>query len=191
MRKKSLTQSGGHRFWRFLDLVVMLLVSWCVMVFTHELGHLIGGMMGGAVLQAAELRPWRMAYSLFAPDPLPLLTLWSGPIFGVVLPFLPAVMFKSRRIWFVANFCLLANGSYLAIGWFAGDPLSDSPQLLAAGTPRFVLAVIAIAMIVSGYPLFRRSCQDLLARPCSSIFDRSQARTEDADRKPDQASDRT
>jgi hypothetical protein len=184
-------QSGGPRCCRFLDLGAMLVASWCVMMFTHELGHVIGGMIGGGSLQAAELRPWRLAYSLFAPDPRPLLTLWAGPMLGVLLPFLAAVVFKSNRVWFVASFCLLANGSYLAIGWFAGDPFLDSPRLLAAGTPPLVLAAITILMTVSGHRLFRRSCQNLLAGPCGSIFDPSQDRTADADRIPDQASDRT
>ncbi len=54
--------------------------------------------------------PWHLPHRLYQPDPIPLLTLWSGRILGVILPVGCAFVFRRNWIWFVANFCmLLAN----------------------------------------------------------------------------------
>ena len=137
---------GSHRevLWRrdplqrdpfsiLLRLVILLLVSWVVMCTTHECGHLLGASISGGTLQRAELRPWKLPYSIFTPDPRPLVTLWFGPLFGAVLPVLLALVLRHRWSWFVAWFCVLANGAYLATAWYAGDALLDTSRMFAAG----------------------------------------------------------
>lgn len=52
-------------FERMARLLILLLISWVVMTFTHELGHLIGGWSCGATLQAVDMWPWRLPYIIF------------------------------------------------------------------------------------------------------------------------------
>jgi hypothetical protein len=132
------------------------------MTSTHECGHIIGGWLGGATLVEADLLPWHLPHSLYQPDPIPLLTLWSGPILGVVVPLGCALVFRRTWIWFVANFCLLANGSYIATGWLSGDRFLDTPRLLNAGAwPLSILFYCAVT-IGFGYFGFRSNCMELL-----------------------------
>ena len=132
------------------------------MTTTHECGHIIGGLLGGATLVEADLLPWHLPHSLYQPDPIPLLTLWSGPIVGVIVPIICALLFRRNWIWFVANFCLLANGSYIATAWISGDRFLDTPRLLAAGAwPLSILFYCAVT-IGFGYFGFRRNCIGLL-----------------------------
>lgn len=135
------------------------------MTLTHELGHIIGGALGGATLTDMELRPWRLPYSIHSPDPHPLLTLWSGPILGVLVPVLVALVVPWRPLWFVANFCVLANGTYLALAWFAGDPHLDTPRLMHAGASSVSVAIYCLLTIGVGYPRFRNDCIDWLSGP--------------------------
>ena len=78
------------------SMLVLLIVAWSVFVLTHEAGHLLGGWLSGARLCEVELRPWKLPYSLHNPDPQPLVTLWAGPIGGVVVPLLPAISVLAR-----------------------------------------------------------------------------------------------
>jgi len=140
----------------------MLLASWCVMIVTHELGHIIAGWAGGAVLVHAELRPWALPHSHFAPNPNPLLTLWGGPILGVVLPVSFAFAIGKPWAWFIADFCWVANGFYLALAWVSGESLLDTPRLLAQGAARWQIALFCISTIGPGYVRFRRRCVEWL-----------------------------
>lgn len=152
---------------QILRAAVLLLLAWCVMVMTHESGHLVGGWLGGGTLAHAELRPWHMPHSLFVPDPKPLLTLWSGPVLGVVVPIAVALLLRwSTRLkqpaWFIADFCLLANGAYLAASWLSGDRFLDTPRLLAAGAWPASIATYCLVTIGIGYVRFRADCMALL-----------------------------
>lgn len=141
-----------------LCFVGLLAASWVAMATTHELGHLIGGWCGGATLVAADLVPWRLPYSLHAPDPHPRLTLWAGPILGIAIPMLIATILRRPWSWFVADFCLLANGSYLALAWLSGDRYLDTPRMLAAGTSPIAIGVFCVVTIAIGYYRFRDDC---------------------------------
>ncbi|ELP33740.1 hypothetical protein RBSWK_02286 [Rhodopirellula baltica SWK14] len=134
------------------------MVSWIVMTLTHELGHIVGGWSGGANLVDLELSPWRLPYSIHSPDPHPLLTLWSGPILGVVVPVFAAAVIRRRPVWFVADFCILANGSYLALAWVAGDPHLDTPRLFQSGATTLSVVAYCILTICLGYVRFRNGC---------------------------------
>ena len=102
------------------------------MTITHECGHVIGGMAGGATLTSFDLAPWRMPYSMHSPDPHPLVTLWAGPLIGVAVPLATASIAGKRWVWFIADFCLMANGGYLALAWLSSDRFLDTPRLLNA-----------------------------------------------------------
>ncbi len=152
-------------FERMARLLMLLLVSWVVMTFTHELGHLIGGWSCGATLQAVDMWPWRLPYSLFDPDPLPLVTLWAGPILGVLLPVGLAAYLRQDWVWFVAHFCTLANGLYLATAWYSGDRFLDTQRLLAHGASPFAIGLYCIVTIGLGYIGFRRSITRVISLP--------------------------
>lgn len=153
---------------RISQLLGLLLVSWCVMTLTHELGHLLGGWLGGGTLQAVELAPWRLPYSFFEPDPHPLITLWSGPLLGVLLPLICALIAHRAWVWLIAHFCLLANGVYLAAAWYTGDQHLDTARLLENGASPISLIVFCVITIGWGYSGFRRSCAAMLARDRSA-----------------------
>ncbi|HET6423289.1 MAG TPA: hypothetical protein VFG20_06375 [Planctomycetaceae bacterium] len=135
------------------------------MTVTHECGHLVGGWLGGGTLRHAELRPWHLPHSLFEPDPHPLLTLWCGPLLGIIMPLIVALLARQRWLWFIADFCLLANGAYLATAWITGDRYLDTPRLLAAGEWPPTVAVYCVVTIAVGYVRFRRDCIELLTSP--------------------------
>jgi hypothetical protein len=150
---------------RVLRFILLMTVAWCVMTLTHELGHVVGGWCSGGHLVAAELRPWRLPYSLFSPNPYPLVTLWSGLILGVALPVLAARVVSSAWMWCVAYFCVLANGSYIAVAWLSGDRLLDTAQLLEHGAHPATIVAYCLITIVCGYWGFRRSLLTWLRSP--------------------------
>ena len=141
-----------------LKFGLLLLASWVVMTTTHEVGHILAGWLSGGTLQQYELRPWRLPYSLFSPDPHPIVTVWAGPILGVLLPVSVAMLVRHHTVWFIANFCLIANGSYLAAAWLSGDRLLDTQRLLDAGAPPWSVALYIVVTCGIGYLRFRSSC---------------------------------
>lgn len=152
---------------RRLYFLALLITSWCVMTFTHEMGHIVGGWCCGATLTNADLLPWHLPYSIFSPDPRPLVTLWCGPILGVLVPLLIALVVRRDWMWFVANFCIIANGAYIATAWLAGDRYLDTPKLLDHGAYPATIAIYCLLTIGFGYVGFRRSCVRILAHPKS------------------------
>jgi hypothetical protein len=150
--------------WRYLRFVLLLLVSWVVMTFTHESGHVLCGWACGGSLQQADLTPWHLPYSIFDPDPQPLITLWGGPVLGVLVPLAAALLFRRTWMWFIAYFCLLANGSYLAAAWLTGDRFLDTAKLLGHGEHPATIAAYCVLTIGAGYVGFRRQCIRLLSK---------------------------
>lgn len=132
------------------------------MTLCHEVGHIVGGACCGATLRDFELRPWRLPFSFFDPDPRPLVTLWCGPLLGVVVPLGVAWLLKKRWMWFIAHFCTLANGTYLATAWFVGDQFLDTTKLLRHGTHPLTIVVYCAITIGYGYRGFRSACVELL-----------------------------
>lgn len=143
---------------RILQFLGLLAASWCLMTFTHEFGHILGGWFSGATLTSADLLPWHLPYSFFDPDPHPLVTLWCGPIFGVAVPVTIALAVRRDWMWLMAYFCVLANGLYLAVAWYAGDDQLDTPKLLENGAHPVSIAFYCLLTISVGYWGFRRSC---------------------------------
>jgi hypothetical protein len=146
---------------RIVKFVVLILMAWCVMTFTHEIGHVICGWASGGKLKRADLLPWRLPYSFFDPDPHPLITLWGGLICGAILPLLLAVLIRRDWMWLIAHFCLLANGVYVATAWVSGDGFLDTPRLLAHGADPVAIALYCLLTIGVGYIGFRRQVLDV------------------------------
>lgn len=147
---------------RILKFVALLVASWCVMTVSHELGHIICGCACGGTLTDADLLPWHLPYSFFEPDPHPLVTLWGGPILGVMIPVTIAFLIRTKWICFIAYFCVLANGSYLATAWVSGDRFLDTPKMLEHGAHPISVAIYCLLTIGFGYVGFRRHCAFVL-----------------------------
>ena len=128
------------------------------MTQTHELGHLVFGWLSGATLTEIELRPWRLPYTIFQPDPHPLFTLWGGPLLGALMPLTLLTLDHGKITQFVAYFCLLANGSYLALAWCAPEDQLDTVKLLEHGAWPSSIAAYCLITITLGYWGFRRAC---------------------------------
>ena len=141
------------------------------MTFTHEIGHIIGGARCGATLTDFDLAPWRLPYSLHSPDPYPLVTLWAGPLLGIAIPLVAAVLIARHWAWFIADFCLIANGGYLALAWLSGDRFLDTPRLLAADAHPAMIAIYCVSTISLGYAWFRSDCIRFLT-PETETLDR-------------------
>ena len=62
-----------------------------------------------------------------------------------------------------ANFCVLANGAYLATAWISGDSYLDTTKLLEHGAHPITIGVYCLMTIGVGYVGFRRSCIDALS----------------------------
>ncbi len=148
---------------RWLRLSLLLVVSWCVMTLFHELGHIICGTCCGGVLQIYDLWPWHLPLSIFEPDPIPLVTLWGGPVLGAAVPTLFAMLVRRDWSWFIAYFCILANGLYLATAWYSGDKYLDTPKLLEHGAHPITIALYCAVTIGFGYVGFRQQCLRVLA----------------------------
>lgn len=133
------------------------------MTVSHELGHIICGCACGGTLTDVDLRPWHLPYSFFEPDPHPLVTLWGGPILGVIFPVTVAFLIRTKWIWFVAYFCMLANGLYIATAWVSGDRFLDTPKMLEHGAHPISIAAYCFLTIGFGYVGFRRHCVFVLS----------------------------
>ncbi|TWU06052.1 M50 family metallopeptidase [Stieleria varia] len=146
-------------------LAILLAWGWSVMTVTHELGHVAGALAQGAQVASLQLAPWQLPNSLFNGQHNELITLWSGPLIGCLVPILVAAIARHTWVSLVAAFCVVANGSYLLLGYFSGDAFLDSTQLLRAGTPDWHVLMVSVMMTVIGYLWFRRQCAALLSGP--------------------------
>ena len=72
-------------------------------------------------------------------------------------------MVRRNWAWFVAHFCLLANGSYLALAWVSGEQHLDTPRLLQHGAHPVTIAAYCVLTIGVGYAGFRRQCVRVLS----------------------------
>ena len=84
-------------------------------------------------------------------------------------------------MWFIANFCVLANGSYIATAWFSGDRYLDTPKLLEHGASPIAIAVYCLLTIGGGYVGFRRSCITALSVPTPTDTNKTQTVDEQSD----------
>lgn len=137
----------------FAVVVVVAIASWYGMQAAHELGHVLGAVATGGVVQRVEFPLIGFSRTVVDPSPMPLVEVWAGPIIGVALPLaLMALVRGSARairacVLFFAGFCLIANGAYLGVGAFTGA--GDAGDLLMLGAPRWTL----VAFGVLGVPL--------------------------------------
>ncbi len=137
-----------------------LLGSWFGMQAVHELGHVIGAGISGGKVAKVVLHPLTISRTDLAENPVPLLVVWAGPIFGVIAPLVPWVIvawlrFKGAFVMrFFAGFCLIANGTYIAAGSFQG--IGDCGDMLRNGSPMWQLWLFGAITIPTGLWLWHK-----------------------------------
>jgi len=72
-------------------------------------------------------------------------------------------------MWFIANFCVIANGAYIATAWLSGDRYLDTPKLLQHGAYPMTIALYCVVTIGFGYVGFRRSCVQFFGQRTSGM----------------------
>jgi Peptidase M50B-like len=146
------------RWHQTMLLVSALVGSWLGMQAVHELGHVVGAWLTGGEVARVVLNPLTISRTDLARNPNPLVVVWAGPVFGVLLPLVlwaPAAMGRLPGAFvfrFFAGFCLVANGAYIGAGSFAG--IGDCGVMLGQGSPVWTLWLFGIGTVSLGLLLW-------------------------------------
>ena len=160
-----------NRVFQLAFSVSLLATSWLLMMAFHELGHVAGAMLTGGTVQEVILHPLAISQTDVFPNPSPLLVVWAGPIVGCVLPLVLAAslpkswVVERKTVWFLAGFCLIANGCYIGFGSF--DRVGDCGNMLDAGTPLVCLWLFGAIAIPAGLFIWHRlgSVAEFVSKP--------------------------
>jgi len=136
----------------------MLVLSWLAMMIVHEAGHVIGARLTGGIVERVVLHPLAFSRTDVAPNPHPLVVVWSGPLLGVLLPAIAfaaasALKFQSAYLLrFFAGFCLIANGAYIGAGSFGR--IGDAGVMLRHGSWAWQLWAFGAVALAAGLSLW-------------------------------------
>jgi hypothetical protein len=152
-------------------LAAFAIGAFLAMMFVHELGHVVAATLTGARVVSLELSPGALSHTLVQPNPSPSVVLGGGFVFGSLAPLMTAPAWRAGRTGRLAEawaaFCVLANGSYLAVG--GGERLSDTGLLVRQDWPLAMLVVIGVALAGAGYlwsrGVWRCIADDVSKRP--------------------------
>lgn len=142
-----------------VGVIVTLVFSWLYMQWTHEAGHIIAGLASGATLEHVSFDPRSFSQTRFSSNPKPLITVWGGPMLGVLIgagfPLLSACWHQSWRLVFlcIASFILIANGLYIGLGAFT--PVGDAETMIRLGTPRWLMIAYGLVCVILGRALLQ------------------------------------
>lgn len=131
--------------------------SWLGMQAVHELGHMLAAWSSGGRVTNVALHPLAISRT-DVEGGIPLLVVWSGPVFGVVAPLILWLAARAIRMpgtfvaRFFAGFCLIANGAYIGGGSFEG--IGDCGELLRNGAAIWHLWLFGLIAIPSGLALW-------------------------------------
>ncbi len=143
-----------NRFFQVLLIVSAAGLSWLGMMALHELGHVTHLLLTGGTVQYVVLHPLAISYTHPGKNPHPLVVAWGGAIWGCALPL--AVLAIARAVArpfaylaaLFAGFCLIANGAYLGADAFLRG--GDGRELVGAGSPPWLLAMVGLAAVAGG-----------------------------------------
>jgi hypothetical protein len=141
-------------------ILSVLIGSWLGMQAVHELGHVLGGWLTGGTVSRVVLHPLTISRTDLGHNPRPLVVVWAGPLFGVLMPLALwgiAVGLRLRGSFllrFFAGFCLVANGAYIAGGSF--DGIGDCGQMLRHGSSLWQLWLFGALTVPAGMWLWHR-----------------------------------
>ena len=133
---------------------------WLAFMAFHELGHVIAGFSTGGSVTKVVVHPFSISRTDVSPNPCPLVTVWAGPIIGVLIPiFLWGAFWKFRiqvdyLARFFAGFCLIANGAYISIGSF--EKIGDAGDMMKHGSPTWLLWLFGIITVPVGFLFWHR-----------------------------------
>jgi hypothetical protein len=145
---------------RTILIISTIVSSWLGMQAVHELGHVLGALLSGGRVAQVVLNPLTISRTDLSYNPHPLVTVWSGPIFGALLPLTLwglVQTFKFREAFllrFFAGFCLVANGVYIGAGSF--DRIGDCGEMLRHGSQPWQLWLFGLATTPFGIWLWHR-----------------------------------
>jgi hypothetical protein len=146
------------RWHQTMLLVSTLVGSWLGMQAVHELGHVIGAWLTGGEVARVVLNPLTISRTDLARNPNPLVVVWAGPVFGLLLPLVlwaPAAMGRLSGAFvlrFFAGSCLVANGAYIGAGSLGG--IGDCGTMLRHGSPVWTLWLFGITTVPLGLLLW-------------------------------------
>jgi hypothetical protein len=141
-------------------IVSVLLSSWLGMQAVHESGHVLGAYFTGGRVARVVLHPLTISRTDLSDNPRPLLVVWAGPVFGVLLPLALWGVAAGLRLpgafvlRFFAGFCLIANGAYIAGGSF--DRIGDCGEMLRHGSALWHLWLFGAVAVPAGLWLWHR-----------------------------------
>jgi hypothetical protein len=122
------------------------------------LGHVLHLIFTGGTVDYVVLHPLAISYTHPGKNPYPIVVAWGGAIWGCAIPMIVlGVVRLFARSWaylpgFFAGFCLIANGAYLAGDAFVQG--GDGRDLIAHGSPPWLLVLIGVAAIAGGLRLW-------------------------------------
>jgi len=130
-----------------------------LMLFFHEISHLVVASLLGVELTFIDIFPGKISSMITVPNPYDSVIVWAGILLGSVLPFALIPIWNTKslqagtffKLW--AYFCVLANGSYLSLGFW--ESLSDSGKLIGFGWPVWSIIGIGIVIAAIGYVCIR------------------------------------
>jgi len=130
------------------------------MMAAHELGHIVGALTTGGIVQRVEFPLVGFSQTVVEPSPHPLIEVWAGPIVGALAPLMMLSMWSKCGVMraaarFFAGFCLIANGAYLGVGVFTRA--GDAGDLVMLGTAKWVLVVFGVAAMSAGLWIWHRA----------------------------------
>ncbi len=145
---------------QYVLIVSAVLGSWLGMQAVHEFGHVLGAWLTGGRVARVVLHPLTISRTDLAHNPSPLLVVWAGPIFGVLLPLALWGIAAALRLAgafvlrFFAGFCLIANGAYIALG--SVDRIGDCGEMLRHGSALWQLWLFGATTVPAGFWLWHR-----------------------------------
>jgi hypothetical protein len=148
------------RLHQFVLIGSTLLGSWLGMQAVHEFGHVLGAWLTGGRVARVVLYPLTISRTDLADNPVPLAVVWSGPVFGVVLPLALWGVAAGLGVTgafvlrFFAGFCLIANGAYIGGGSFDGT--GDCGEMLRHGSALWQLWLFGAVTVPAGLGLWHR-----------------------------------
>jgi hypothetical protein len=148
---------NGHQF---VLISSTLVASWLGMQAVHELGHIIGAWATGGEFANVVLHPMAISRTDLSSNPSPAITVWMGPVLGVLFPLVVWRLSAALRmpgafvLRFFAGFSLIANGVYIAIGSFSR--VGDCDVMLRNGSAPWQLWLFGLVTVPLGFGLWHR-----------------------------------
>lgn len=148
------------RICQCLFVSALLACCWLGMMGVHELGHVVGAWSTGGKVTRVVLHPLTISRTDVSPNPHPAITVWAGPLLGMLLPMGLAASFRRSNaagpltLSFFAGFCLIANGGYLFADSF--ERMADAGQMYQNGTPLWVIRAVGLAAVTLGLIYWHR-----------------------------------